>query len=391
MTAPLKPWERAGVNSRAFGGDLVASTLPPSAPNILSGSGGSSQVQGVPGSSNTAPPLPPRVPNASVDPYGTAVANAGYSPYGAGVSSYSSPYNSYGGYGSGGYGGYGGSYSGFGGGYGGSYGSGYGGYSSFGAYGRPAYGANPENRFVAAAEESSRPAFQSLESIVQAFGSISMMLDSTLNAVYSSFRAVLGMADQFSRLRSHLGKVFSALAIFRTAKWAYYRLLYLLGLRRENPNNMAWNTALSGSEALASGADLLTEADIKKTRSSWPITLFLAIIISAPYFIWRIISSLDSPASNGQDKKWADGEGEHFTAVANYDFTAGSEQELSFRTGQTLRLAPRGLQPRVRGWILASTDRQHIGLVPANYIRILAKHEGASVAQSQTGSINTSH
>lgn len=76
--------------------------------------------------------------------------------------------------------------------------------------------------------------------------------------------------------------------------------VFLTGLRRENPNNMAWNTALSGSEALASGADLLTEADIKKTRSSWPITLFLAIIISAPYFIWRIISSLDSPASNGQ-------------------------------------------------------------------------------------------
>ena len=147
-----------------------------------------------------------------------------------------------------------------------------------------------------------------------------MMLDSTLNAVYSSFRAVLGMADQFSRLRSHLGKVFSALAIFRTAKWAYYKLLYMLGnlhrfnhflktpkyifsfqntgLRRENPNNMAWNTAaLSSAEALGS-AGLLTEADIKKNKSSWPIMLFLAIIISAPYFIWRIISTLDSPADS---------------------------------------------------------------------------------------------
>ena len=28
MTAPLKPWERAGVNSRAFGGD-VGYSLPP--------------------------------------------------------------------------------------------------------------------------------------------------------------------------------------------------------------------------------------------------------------------------------------------------------------------------------------------------------------------------
>lgn len=79
------------------------------------------------------------------------------------------------------------------------------------------------------AEESSQPAFQSLESIVHAFGSISMMLDSTLNAVYSSFRAVLGMADQFSRMRTHLSKVFSALAIFRTAKWALHKLFYIFG------------------------------------------------------------------------------------------------------------------------------------------------------------------
>jgi peroxin-13 len=80
------------------------------------------------------------------------------------------------------------------------------------------------------AEESSQPAFQSLESIVHAFGSISMMLDSTLTAVYSSFRAVLGMADQFSRMRTHLSKVFSALAIFRTAKWALHKLFYIFGM-----------------------------------------------------------------------------------------------------------------------------------------------------------------
>lgn len=141
-----------------------------------------------------------------------------------------------------------------------------------------------------------------------------MMLDSTLNAVYSSFRAVLGMADQFSRLRSHLGKVFSALAIFRTAKWAYMKLLYMLGklnkhktisyyhsnlefksgLTRTNPNDIAWTKAMVG--AGSSAVELLTEADIKKPRSSWPITLFMAIIVSAPYFIWRIISSLDNPS-----------------------------------------------------------------------------------------------
>lgn len=74
-------------------------------------------------------------------------------------------------------------------------------------------------------------------------------------------------------------------------------------------------------------------------------------------------------------KKWADGQGEHYLAQAAYDFTAGNEQELSFRAGQSLRLAPRALQPRIKGWLLAGIDGQHTGLVPANYIKIMAKNE----------------
>ena len=140
--------------------------------------------------------------------------------------------------------------------------------------------------------------------------------DSTFNAVHWSFLAVLGMADQFSHLRSHLSRAFSALSIFRTAKWAYLKLLYLmgqydtnsccvsffayswftkLGLARQNPNTHAladvWSTGLGLG-------GLLSEADIKKPRSSWPITMFMAIIISAPYLIWRIISSLDSTSDS---------------------------------------------------------------------------------------------
>ncbi|XP_046438879.1 peroxisomal membrane protein PEX13-like [Daphnia pulex] len=360
MAAPLKPWERAGVNSRAFGGD-IGNTLPTP---IVSGGGGSAFTASGPG----VPPLPPRVPGANPtnNDYG---AVSSYSPYRTGISSYSSPY----GYSSG-YGGYSGLSSGYGTSYGG-YGNSYGGYGSYNSYGGRSYGGTSDNRFISMAEESSQPAFQSLESIVHAFSSISMMLDSTLNAVYSSFRAVLGMADQFSRMRTHLSKVFSALAIFRTAKWALHKLFYIFGLRRENPINTAWSTAVSNSDALSAG--LLTEADIKKSRSSWPITLFLAIIISAPYFIWRIISSLDS-APDALGKKWADGLGEYYTAQADYDFNAGNEQELSFRAGQSLRLAPRSLQPRIKGWMLAGTDSQHTGLVPANYIKILAKHESST-------------
>lgn len=81
------------------------------------------------------------------------------------------------------------------------------------------------------------------------------------------------------------------------------------------------------------------------------------------------------------EKSWAEGLTEHYTAQADYDFNAANPQELSFKAGQTLRLAPRSLQPRITGWLLAATDKQHIGLIPSNYIRILAKNDALEIQQ----------
>ena len=94
-----------------------------------------------------------------------------------------------------------------------SFSSGYGAYgnSFYGSYSPYSYGYNglsynrlrvddlPPSRFVQQAEESSRGAFQSIESIVHAFASVSMMMDATFSAVYNSFRAVLDVANHFSR------------------------------------------------------------------------------------------------------------------------------------------------------------------------------------------------
>ena len=101
--------------------------------------------------SQAPPPLPPR-PDAVNDvvtrspySYGAGIGSSyGLSPYGIG----SSPYGMFGGYG-----------------------SPYGAYGGYGAYGRGTYGdATGGSDFIRLAEESSRQAFQSIESIVQAFG-----------------------------------------------------------------------------------------------------------------------------------------------------------------------------------------------------------------------------
>lgn len=43
---------------------------------------------------------------------------------------------------------------------------------------------------------------------------------------------------------------------------------------------------------------------------------------------------------------------------------------MSFHAGDILRLAPKGKQPRIRGWLLGTADGLNEGVVPANYVKV---------------------
>ena len=97
------------------------------------------------------------------------------------------------------------------------------------------------------------------------------------------------------------------------------------------------------------------------------------------------------------------GSDEHYIAECSHDFQARDSSELSMRKGQTLRLAPKHLQPPgIRGWLLASSSSSLVsssvtfdseldssnamykaGLVPANRIKVLGRRMGASEEQFQ--------
>ncbi|CAI9732836.1 peroxisomal membrane PEX13 [Octopus vulgaris] len=205
-------------------------------------------------------------------------------------------------------------------------------------------------------EGSSRQAFQSVESIVQAFTSVSMMLDSTFQALYSSFRAVVGVADNLSRLRSQLYSILSALAIMRTLKYIIRKILEVFRLRPKGHAAAAWQEASVG---------LLPQQSIfpadSKGLSSWPILMFFGIIVGAPWLIWKLISA--------KLPGWVTGDDDHYVSYGLYNFVAESNDELSFNAGQKIIIAPKDEQPRLKGWILASVDGKKIGLVPANYIK----------------------
>ena len=152
------------------------------------------------------------------------------------------------------------------------------------------YGENyDQNSIARLAEESSRPAFQSIESIVNAFTSVSMMLDSTFQAMYNSFRAVVGVADNFTRLKSQISQVLSAFAVFRFLKYLYRKLLVLLRLRPQGFAEEAW---VKASDVL----NQLPDDGGAPKKSTWPIMLFFGVIMGGPWLIWRMISSLSGPS-----------------------------------------------------------------------------------------------
>ncbi|CAG5055095.1 unnamed protein product [Parnassius apollo] len=296
---------------------------------------------------NIGPPvLPPRPDFGIQSSYGM---NPGYS------------YGMSGPYGMGGYSGFG--YGGLNGGYG-MGGMGMGGpYGGFNRYG-PMYGGDIESRFIQIAEERSRPAFDSIQSLVNAVGSVAMMLENTFFALTSSFRAILGVAENFGRLRSLFAQFWSTLAVVRSLNWLVRKLLVMLGIRTESEFK-AW------AEAVAATQSGTATADQKARGSSWPILLFFGVIAAAPYIVLRMLNGLSTSINErlNDPTTWQNS----LRAVAQHDFQATSPQEISFSANQVLTLAPQHLQGNLwnSGWLMASTDRQHAGLVPVTYIKVI--------------------
>lgn len=314
-----------------------------------------SNVQSIP------PPLPPRRPVSSYQGYNN-YSGAGPSYLGGYGMGSSLNYRGYGGYG--GYGGGLGGYGSYGGGYG-SYGGGYG-YSPYGSGQMGGPSGDVEDRFVQYAEESTRPAFQSIEAMVHTFSSVTMMLESTFFAMTSSFRAILSVAENMGRLRSMLGQFLSNFALIRFFKWLYLRVKYLLGLRGQDPNNeSAWRQTIS---------EVMSETASQNGPTAWPIFMFLSILVAAPYLVHKLFSSSKNTIIEANNPKdWVKYNEPIYTATALYDFVASSSEELSFKTGQKLWLAPQALHPKnLPGWWKA-TDSINVGLIPSTYVTVVGQ------------------
>lgn len=78
---------------------------------------------------------------------------------------------------------------------------------------------------------------------------------------------------------------------------------------------------------MESSAPLISETDIKQS-ARWPILLYLGLVFSAPFIIWKLVGPL---VSQGVGEDWVTGEGEHYQATTVHTFTAEREGELSIQ------------------------------------------------------------
>jgi peroxin-13 len=63
-------------------------------------------------------------------------------------------------------------------------------------------------------------------------------------------------------------------------------------------------------------------------------------VLGGPWLIWRVLSSIES--LNKDDTLWMTGKIDHFIAVSEFDFDSVNADELSFRRGQRITIAPKG-------------------------------------------------
>lgn len=286
------------------------------------------------------PPLPPRQPGQSYSGYND------YRPFGN---------NYYGSYG------YGNHYRGYGG-----YGSfsNYMPYSGMSGYNNYGHSGDVESRFTQYAEESTRSTFRIIETVLQTFSSLTMMIESTYFAMTTSFRAILSVAENIGRLRSTIGQLLSTLTLIRMLKWMYRKIMYHIGLQ---------NRGVMEDDLWQRSAAQVAN-DVRENANSWSSFFAFSMFIVIPYLIHKITSNAKQLQVKEPDpKEWHNCDDPVYAATALYDFTGASADELSIKAGQKIYIAPQSMQSKNNSGWLKATDNVKVGLVPYNYIKVVGQ------------------
>jgi len=152
----------------------------------------------------------------------------------------------------------------------------------------------------------------------------------------------VGVADQFYRLKTHLSGIISALAIIRVLKYFMRRCLRFLKIAAALARGESIGTNINDAWSISkdiNDSEKFVKENLKR-QTNWPLILFLGVVLGGPYLIWKILTSIES--LNKDDTLWMTGKIDHFIAVSEHDFDAVNVDELSFKRGQRIIIAPKG-------------------------------------------------
>jgi peroxin-13 len=151
----------------------------------------------------------------------------------------------------------------------------------------------PVSNFAQLAMDESRSAFSSIESVIHAFRSISLMLESTFTSVYSSFRAVTDVFDQFTRLRTQLTAIYPLVLLWRFLKYLYHRLLRILHLRQATHGSTeeTWSAIYQSLQQSTSNVNGQTTST-SSSSSSLLVALFFIVSFGTPMLMLKFLNSI---------------------------------------------------------------------------------------------------
>ncbi|CAF0783098.1 unnamed protein product [Rotaria sordida] len=245
----------------------------------------------------------------------------------------------------------------------------------------------PVSNFAQLAIDESRSAFSSIESVIQTFRSISLMLESTFTSVYSSFRAVTDVLDHFTRIRHEITTIYPLVLIWKFLKYLYHRLLRLFYLRQTTQGNTeeTWSAIYN---SLQRSTTNLNEQTTTSSSSSLLVALFFLVSLGTPMLMLKFLNSIIKKRQT-VNNSWLEQENTQARVVALYDYVARNSDELSFARGTTIYLAPLGLQSTSSNWFLGTIDRIHTGLIPANYVQPVRQPTNSSITLHPQTPFNT--
>ncbi|KAF6197623.1 hypothetical protein GE061_008589 [Apolygus lucorum] len=211
------------------------------------------------------------------------------------------------------------------------------------------------DRYGHGGEDGQSP-FQSVESVVRAFSSLSMLMESTYQSMFMSFRAVMGVAENMERLRRVVLDLFGGIAVVKSFVWFFKKILYIMGLIKNNPSReKLWEAAASEVMSAAAKAP-------QSTGRTWPLVAFFGLMLGGPYILYKLMNQQDGA------QEW-DPRQDGVKCIALYDFDTNQRGELPFRRGEVL-VRQRGSQG---GWSMAAKNTGQTGYVPTDRLKPISE------------------